>query len=106
MIVRTGTTAKKLYRAASRDRTPLGGDPAVYDYCIKNGAVLIRRKTKECLYIKTDGGSRGLAIALQGMPKEFAEHRTYLRYEYKEAHLIDWTEIEEMTSWAPNVPQL
>ena len=105
MIVRTGDTARKLFREAQKNGQ-LKPDPKVYDYMVKNGAVLIRRLSHECLYIKTTGGRTGRAIALQGTPKEFAEHKNELEELYEEMEIVNWAEVEEMTAWAPNVPRL
>lgn len=106
MIVRTGDLAKELYKEARKHDDALQPDPKVYDYRIEHGAVLIRRGTHECLYIKTTGHKAGRAIALQGAPEEFATYRHSLEKAYTEMEIVNWREVEEMVAWAPKVPRL
>ena len=80
-------------------------DMDVYDYPVKNGMVLIRRETKECMYVKSIGTKSGnFSIMLQGMPGEFREARKKLDGKSVEELLIDWNEVEEMIAWAKRVP--
>ena len=105
MIIRTGDIAKGMFKEAYKHRDHYA-DPLVYDYMLDRGAVLIRRKSKECLYIKTGGYGCDYSIALQGRPEEFFEHREQLERSFLEMEIVDWREIEEMVKWAPNVPSL
>lgn len=105
MIIRTGDIARGLLDEA-RKQANNDADPNVYDYMIRNGAVLIRRESKECLYIKTAGVKAGYAIALQGMPGEFTKNREKLDEMFLEMEVVNWEEVEEMIKWAPMVPQL
>lgn len=104
MIVRTGDMARELLEAAHK-HDYLDADPKVYDYRVTHGAVLIRRESHECLYIKTTGSKAGHAIALQGMPDEFLRHREKLEGTFKEMEIVNWDEVKEMIAWAPMVPQ-
>ena len=104
MIVRTGEIARELFEEA-RKHDCLIADPKVYDYSVRNGAVLIRRASHECLYIKTSGTKNGQSIALQGMPDEFLRHKEKLEDAFEEMKIVNWDEVKEMIAWAPMVPQ-
>lgn len=108
MIIKTGKQAKDLLNIA-REVQYYEADPLVYDYPIDCGAVLIRRKTKECLYIKSSGKRNGRTIALQGTVEEFIECEkriAELEERYDDMRVIDWNEVKEMIKWVPKVPSL
>lgn len=106
MNMRVGAEAKELLREA-KSYEWLEADPIVYDYWIERGVVLIRRMTKECLYMKTEGTRGGKTIALQGTPEEFQElydRRKEFLETFIEMRVVNWEEIKELIKWAPRVP--
>ena len=106
MNMRVGEEAKALLKEA-KSYEWLDADPNVYDYWIERGVVLIRRVSKECLYLKTEGIRGGKTIALQGTPEDFQEvydNRKEFMNTFIEVRVVNWDEIKEMIKWAPRVP--
>lgn len=104
MKVQAGEVAKMALEKIKR-YLPTEPNPYIYDYPVRNGMVIIERNTKECTYIKTSGSKQGFAIALQGMPEEFSKYRKIIEFNYEDALVIDWSEVEEMVEWTERVPK-
>ena len=109
MNIRTGDIAERMLNQV-RDASSLTPDPNVYDYLVPLGCVLIRRNTCECLYIKRNTSYKGnrYTIALQGTPEEFRDYerrQESLTEQIPELSVVNWSEVEEMIEWAPNVPR-
>lgn len=65
MVITQGEEAAEMLRVAT---TSTAVNDRIYDYEIKNGAVLIRKADKQCLYIKR---KRKHVVALDGTVEEF-----------------------------------
>ena len=83
MRILTGAKAADMMKTITSSVTP---NNRIYDYSLDDGAVLIRKADRRCIYVKMRAGQ---AIAIEGDPKEFDALR-----------LVSVSEVSEMANWA------